>query len=260
MSGTIYIAASGALAFQKRLEIISNNLANINTKGFKEDLTLFRSYLPGPSDAVKADIEEYLASEEVDLLDPHLSNNFLVKVEDTITDFSPGDMRRTGNVLDLALEGDGFFCVNTPDGTQYTRKGNFTMNNDGVLVTEEGHPVLGNGGEIEVDGRDVVVDAQGNVSVDGNQIDTLRIVSFSDNSVLKKVGDVLFAPIDEQVSEESAEGVTVNQGFLESSNVNAVQAMVEMIEVLRGYESYQKILRSIDDLTLQTINEVGELA
>ena len=260
MSGTIYIAASGALAFQKRLEIISNNLANINTTGFKEDRTLFRSYLPGPSDPVKQDIERYLASEEVDLLDPYQSNNFMVKVEDTITDFSTGEMRHTGNALDLALAGDGFFCVNTPEGTQYTRKGNFTINNDGVLVTGEGLPVLGNGGEIKIDGKDVVVDAQGNVSADGNQVDTIKVVSFSDTSALKKVGDVLFALVNPQVSEESAEGFTVNQGFIELSNVNTVEVMVEMIEVLRGYESYQKILRSIDDVTLKTINEVGRLA
>jgi len=183
-----------------------------------------------------------------------------VAFEGTRTSFSPGQLKHTGNALDLGLDGNGFFCVKTPEGVQYTRKGNFSLNQEGVLSTQEGLPVLGNGGEIKIDGRDIVVDVEGNISVDGKQIDTIKIADFPQPYALEKVGDTLFVPIDPRVSEDIAEGVKVSQGFIELSNVDAVRVMTEMIEVLRAYESYQKVIRSVDEITSKAINEVGTLA
>ncbi|MCK5643913.1 MAG: flagellar hook-basal body protein, partial [Gammaproteobacteria bacterium] len=177
------------------------------------------------------------------------------------TDFSPGQLKQTGNAFDLAIDGNGFFCIQTPGGVQYTRKGNFTLNHEGVLANQEGLPVLGNGGKIKfIDGKDFIVDKEGNISIDGEEIDTLKIVNFAVPHSLKKVGNTLFAPTGPGIIEEKAEGFGINQGFIELSNVNAIRVMLEMIEVLRGYESYKKVIQSVDDVTSKAINEVGQLA
>jgi len=181
------------------------------------------------------------------------------------TDHSGGSLKSTGNDFDLALVGKGFFCVQTPDGIHYTRKGDFTLNAEGVLVTRSGWPVLGESGEISVDGesnpnlhRKFSVDEQGHLSVDGNQVDSLRLVDFPQPYNLVKVGDALFKAKDSGPGEIQAEEVSVNQGFIELSNVDAVKMMTEMIEVLRGYESYQQIIRSVDDVNSRAINEIGK--
>ena len=175
-------------------------------------------------------------------------------------DFSQGPIKKTDNPFDLAQEGDGFFCVQTPEGIRYTRNGHFTLDSQGILATQDGYPVLGNGGEISIDGQHFSVDIQGNVSVDGAQVDKLRIVEFEDPLVLEKVGDTLFTARDPNSIQEEPDGVQVRQGFLELSNVDPVRMMTEMIEVLRGYESYQKAIRALDDVSAKSINEVGHVA
>lgn len=259
MSEAIYTATSGALAYQLKLEVLSNNLSNINTVGFKEDRAIFKTYLPDSQHpTIETPQAELISGEPMDLA-PYQTNNALVAFECTMTDFSSGQLKHTGNALDLALEGNGFFCIQTPDGVQYTRKGNFSLNQDGILVTQEGFPVLADGGEIKIDDQDFAIDGEGNISVDGKQVDTLKIVNFTDPHSLKKVGNTLFAPATSEFTEEKAEGFTVNQGFIELSNVDAVKVMTEMLEVLRGFESYKKVIQSIDDVTSKAINDVGRL-
>ena len=261
MSGAIYTATSGALAYQMRLDVLSNNLSNIGTVGFKEDRTVFRTYLPASQDPIDEDLQTTLMSEEPTTLESYQISNSLVAFEGTITDFSPGQLKQTGNAFDLAIDGNGFFCIQTPGGVQYTRKGNFTLNQEGVLANQEGLPVLGNGGEIKfIDGKDLIVDKEGNISIDGEEIDSLKIVNFPIPDRLKKVGNTLFEPADPAIIEEKAEGFSINQGFIELSNVDAIRVMLEMIEVLRGYESYKKAIQSVDDITSKAINEVGQLA
>lgn len=261
MSESIYIAASGALTQQLRLEILSNNLANLNTIGFKEDRTAFQAHLLDSADPTEENQEEPAAVEAPTVLDPYLSNNFYVTFEGSKINFSAGEAKYTGNSLDLALNGKGFFCVETPDGTHhYTRKGNFTLNHDGMLVTSEGFSVLGERGEIRIDGRDVAVDAEGNLSVDGTVVGTIKIVDFPEPYQLAKIGESFFALNDPEVKEEKAEGIEIMQGVIELSNVDPVRTMTEMIEVLRTYESYQKIIQSVSETTAKAINEVGTLA
>jgi flagellar basal-body rod protein FlgF len=260
MSETMNVAASGALVQQMRLEILTNNLANINTIGFKEDMAIFRAYIPGSQEPIEGITEMGSIPVSWETFNPGLPSNYHVEFEGTKTSFSPGQLKHTGNELDLGLDGNGFFCVKTPEGVQYTRKGNFSLNKDGVLATQDGLPVLGNAGEIKIDGRNIAIDIQGNISVDGKQVDTLKIVDFANPYALEKVGDTLFAPMGTEVSEETADGVKVSQGFLELSNVDPVKVMTEMIEVLRAYESYQKIIRYVDETTSKAINEVGTLA
>ncbi|UCD80767.1 MAG: flagellar basal-body rod protein FlgF [Desulfobacterales bacterium] len=256
MSGDIYLAAAGALACEKRLQIISNNLANANTVGFKMDQGYFKLFdTDDPTSQVVPNATN-LESQA------HLFwTNFNV-----YTDHSSGPLKKTGNDFDLALEGDGFFCVQTPDGVHYTRKGDFTLNAEGVLVTRNGWPVLGEGGEITVRSDEnpnqyakFAVDEQGNVSVDGRQVDTLRIVNIAELNRLTKAGDTLFKPPAAGTGEGKAENFRVSQGFIELSNVDAVKMLTEMIEVLRGYESYQKVIQAADDANSKAINQVGTL-
>jgi flagellar basal-body rod protein FlgG len=257
MSGEIYMAAVGALAYEKRLHIISNNLANSNTVGYKQDYGQFQILDSSDLPEESTQNSEELNTSQADLF----WNRFNV-----YTDHTSGSLKNTGNDFDLALAGKGFFCVQTPDGIHYTRKGDFTLHADGVLVTRTGWPVMGESGEISVDGKEnpqqhkkFSVDEEGNISVDGNQVDRLRIVDFPQPYTLTKMGETLFKPADSGPGETQAEDVRVSQGFIELSNVDAVKMMTEMIEVLRGYESYQKIIRSVDEVNSRAINEIGKM-
>jgi flagellar basal-body rod protein FlgF len=257
MSGEIYMAAVGALAYEKRLQIISNNLANANTVGYKQDHGHFKildlADLPEESTQYSADLD----ASQTDLF----WNQFKV-----YTDHTSGSLKNTGSDFDLALVGKGFFCIQKPDGIHYTRKGDFSLNADGVLVTHNGWPVMGESGEISIDSKEdpyqykkFSVDEEGNISVDGNQVDSLRLVDFPQPYNLSKVGESLFKPADSGPGETQAKDVRISQGFIELSNVDAVKMMTEMIEVLRGYESYQKIIRSVDEVNSRAINEIGQL-
>ena len=247
MSGSIYMATSGAGAQYLRLQILSNNLANINTAGFKEDQTTIRM-----ADALSAGNGSPGASADGvrGLVAPVIPMT-------TYTDFSKGPLQQTGNPLDLAIDGDGFFSIQTDQGVRYTRNGAFSINAEGVLATADGDPVMGEGGEITIDGSEVRFDGSGAVIVDGSEIDKLRIVKITDPAALQKAGKTLFQ-IDENIgSEEQLEYGGIQQGFLEGSNVNAVKAMTELIEVQRGYESYQKIIQTIGELDARVIGGVG---
>ena len=257
MSGGIYMAASGALAYEKRLQIISNNLANANTVGYKMDHGSFQSIDP-------ADLPASLSSATPEN-SSSMAQSFWFQFN-SYTDFTHGSLKNTGNDFDLALVGDGFFCVQKPDGVHYTRKGNFTLNQDGVLVTGNGFPVVGDGGPIEVKGSEnphrfkkFTVDEEGNVSVDGKHVDSLRIVNFDEPGKLLKMGDTLFKPEENSPPPVDAKDFKISQGFVEISNVDVVKMMTEMIEVLRGYESYQKVIRTADEASSRSINEVGKV-
>jgi flagellar basal-body rod protein FlgG len=251
------MAANGAIAYQRRLEILSNNLANTNTVGFKQDQTHFQTY--------------YLANLErpnTPVADRGLTQApvFWSRLS-SYTDHTSGPQKATGNRLDLAINGRGFFCVQTPQGLQYTRRGDFSIGADGLLVNNQGWPVLGENGEISVDsqadvtdpaGHEFLVDDSGNVSVDGSIIGKLRIVDFENTDSLEKIGNTSFKPRSANAVESAAKDFSISQGAVELSNVNALQMMTELIEVHRGYESYQKVIRSVDEVNSKIINEVGK--
>jgi flagellar basal-body rod protein FlgG len=175
----------------------------------------------------------------------------------THTDYSRGPIQRTGNPLDAAIDGEGFFSVQTEQGIRYTRNGAFTINPDGNLSTHDGDPILGEGGEIAIDGADVRFDGSGNVIVDGTVTDKLRIVKITEPTALKKIGKTLFQLDENKGTEEPLEYGGVQQGFLEGSNVNAVKVMTELIEVQRGYESYQKMIQTMGEMASRVISGVG---
>jgi flagellar basal-body rod protein FlgG len=251
------MAATGALAYEKRFHVISNNLANVNTVGYKKDKSYFRAF----------NLFESIEKEPLLLKSNRSQAPSLWLRFSSFTDFSTGELKNTKNPLDLALVGSGFFCVKTPQGIQYTRRGDFTINSEELLVTQEGWPVLGSGGEIQIkikspsnQVREFSVSEDGYLTVDGAQVDRLRIVDFPQRGFLEKVGHTLFRQTNPNAEERPAEDVKVSQGFLEISNVDVVRAMTEMIEVLRGYESYQKMMRAIDDMNAKVINDVGKTA
>jgi flagellar basal-body rod protein FlgF len=257
MSGSIYMAATGALAYEKRLQLLANNLANVDTAGFKKDRGRFREF----------NLSEAGADENMRFQSPQLRAPQYWMQYSTYTDFSGGALKKTGNPFDLALSGHGFFCVQTPDGIMYTRRGDFALNADEVLVTQEGWPVLGRGGDIQIklsklsaDKREFSISEDGTVTVDGSEVDRLRIVDFTKSHALEKAGNNYYRALKPRMLEELDENLEVSQGFLELSNVDTIRMMTEMIEVLRGYESYQKIMRSVDDMNAKLINDVGRSA
>ncbi|MDX2502629.1 MAG: flagellar basal-body rod protein FlgF [Deltaproteobacteria bacterium] len=256
MSGGIYMAASGALAYEKKLQIISNNLANANTVGYKMDRAQFNVIEQNNLPASLASNTPEMSTSQ--------AQSFWFQFN-SYTDFTSGSMKNTGNDFDLALIGEGFFCIQKPEGVHYTRKGDFTLDAEGTLVTRNGHPVIGDSGEITVkyaeDPRKVKafeVDLEGNVLVNGQQVGSLRIVKFSEPDKLMKMGDTLFKPADNSPAPQEVEDAKVSQGFVELSNVDVVKMMTEMIAVLRGYETYQKVMRSADEAYTKSINDVGQ--
>jgi len=247
MSGGMYLAASGAMVQQLRLEVIANNVANINTVGYKGEKTVFRfETQPQSGAAPNSD-----TTDSVQALSPYAPPFY------TVVDFSQGALRQTNNPLDVAISGGGLFSVQTPDGVQYTRQGSFSLDSNGVLVTEDGNPVLGESGPITIDGGRVEIDMEGSVMVDGDEVGRLRLTEFDGAGALKKTGNGRFAPADQTIQGRTAEGATINQGYLEMANVNPVQAMTEMIETSRAFEAYQKVIQSADEATSKSISDVG---
>ncbi len=210
---------------EHRLETIANNLANANTTGFKKDILSFDHWL---------------------------------RVHQK-TNLAQGNMRHTGNAVDIALSGEGFFKVSTPEGIRYTRDGRFYVNAEGQLSTTGGHPVLGESGPISIQGTDISVDDYGKISVDGEEADTVAVVSFPRPELLRKQGESSFIYHGDDGEEPRPQETLVKQGYVEESNVAVTQEMITMIETLRHFESYQKVLQTFDETDAKVINEVGKL-
>lgn len=245
MNSGMYTALSGNLASQQRLDVLANNLANVNTAGFKRDRMVFESTLAAvknPSQATGT-----------------LTDAPVMSGATFATDFSAGPVKQTGNTLDLALDGDGFFVVNTPQGRAYTRQGNFHLDGNSRLVTADGYEVLGNGGPIAVKGGKVEIDGKGVVFAEGNRIASLEIVDFPKPYQLQKTGAALFIPSGQGGGEQPARNTEVRQGFLEDSNVNPLLEMTQLIETTRYYESCVKAIKSYDDMAAKAANELGKL-
>ncbi len=207
-------AAQTGLRKERQYELITNHLANAHTPGYKREI---------------------------------LSFDQMMKASLT-TDFSDGDVRLTGNKLDLAIRGQGFFKIQTPEGDRYTRNGNFSLNSEGLLVTQNGNPVLGDGGALVIEGKDVFIAEDGAVFVDGAQIDNILVVDFQNKAALEKKGASLFAYTGNPLEEEAANDVLVVQGGLETANLSTVKEMTKMIETHRLYDTAQKVMQTLDEL------------
>lgn len=213
----------------RRLDMVTANLANAQTPGFKQEYLLVTGG-EGGTEGVK---------------------------EERVTDFRPGALQTTGNRFDLAIEGEGFFVIQQANGLAYTRRGDFTLDRDGYLVTQAGERVRGTGGPIQITGGVVGFDRDGTVLVDGAAVGKLSVVRFKDQRLLTRNASGYFET--NQQGEEVREPV-IKSGFLEASNVNVLKEMVNMIDVHRTVEAYQKLIQTIDNEDKQSTGRVGRLA
>ncbi len=253
----LYTAYTGMVSEQRRLDIISNNVANAATVGYKEESVTNQAFKQLLTVKIRDASEGYLTK-------PIGGMSLGVKTGEVYTDYGQGSLRQTGNTYDLAIEGPGFFTVratdkNGNDLTRYTRNGCFKMTQDGYIVDSDGNHLQGSGGDLQVpvDAASVAVSSVGIVYVDGEEIDRINLTDFENHDYLEKVGDTSYKLLDGGTSIE-ATGL-INQGFTEQSNVNAVSEMVEMIAITRAYEANQKVIQSVDAMLQKSVNEVGRV-
>lgn len=237
----IYKTAASMAPRERLQEIIANNLANAETTGFKKDSLFLR---------IVKDQQNVTSK-----LNPPWEVRMIDKI---YTDYSEGSLESTGRDLDLAIQGEGFFVVQTPNGEAYTRNGALTLSPAGILVNSDNMPILTDGGPLTIpNGAQLVVGASGQVSVNGQMVGTLRVANFAQPYELDKSTGSLFtakpgtAPI-------AATSVVVRQGYLEKSNVDVLREMVDMIESYRGFETGQRMIQIQDESLGKAVNELGK--
>jgi flagellar basal-body rod protein FlgG len=219
----------GMMAQEERMNLTSNNMANVNTAGYKKDVPIFEGYL----------------------------------VKQSKTYFGQGPFKLTENDLDMALNGPGFFQIETPNGVRYSRNGNFSVNSDGQIVTPEGYTLVGAG--IVPEGTlKVVIEPEGRVQAINPDLDSLvigqiELVEFADPNMLIKEGYDFYVPKSPEFTPEPAAQTTIEQGFLEMSNVNPVNESVQLIEIYRIYEALQKIVHTKQEMDQKATGELGKL-
>ena len=242
-----YIALSRQMALWKQMDVLSNNMANMNTSGFKQDEALFTSYLVQTPEA------EGIGSTPL-----YFTEDF-----GTFQNFAEGAIVETGNVFDLAIKGDAFFCLETKAGEMYTRKGQFSLNSDGMLVSNEGDIVLSENNEplIFAPGEtEITISESGDVMTENGLIGRLKLVSFEDNQKLLKVAGTMFENVDGNNMQVGNNNAIVAQGAVEKSNVNAIEEMTRLIKVQRSYEYVQQMIDQEHDRLSNTISTYAQLA
>ncbi len=249
--GTYVSASGGVLQFQ-RLDIVNNNLANVNTPGFK------KQFIVSSTRSFSDTLASQMALGDVYSPGDH-DRSPDVKEFGTYTDFSMGPIKDTGNPFDVALTNpNDFFVVETPNGTQYTRAGNFTLNEEGALATSDGCVVQGDGGALTATGGRAEITPGGTLLVDGTDVGTLKVVRFEDPSVLEHAGQNRFV-----LKEGNSEGETVEPDVvpqaLEMSNVSAISSMIDLITTQRGFQLYEKTAKTIDEMNGTAVQQIGKV-
>jgi flagellar basal-body rod protein FlgF len=258
MSDGIYSAASGAVAQQQALNAVANNVANVNTVGFKADKTVFAEVMK----KVKSQLPQ----------EPALR---YATVSQLAVDNQPGALKVTGRNLDVGLHGDGYLTVRTPQGERYTRAGSFVLDNEGVLRSPGGYEVLKVGrkltkdpneipaGEritIRRDTKEILIGQDGYISADGVKVGQLKLIQFDKQEDALREGLTLFTNAPGKKPKVAGPNMTVEQGYLETANVNAVSGMNELIMVSRSFEALEKVIdtfRQIDDRTARDVGGRG---
>ena len=260
----LYTASTGMVNEQRRVDVLSNNMANSATTGFKKEGTTSQAFKDVLAYKIKDTSEPYYARYEGVM-------NMGVKIGENYTDYSQGSFHETGNTFDLALSGKGFFAIEftskqsknkgSETSIKYTRDGTFTLNKDGELVTKDGDYLLDKAGNhITLDPmQQYSIDRNGNIRNQANNelLASIQVTDFADYDYLEKYGETMFQPV-EGATEVPAEA-QVYSGYLEAANVQVVQEMVDLIAFTRAYESNQKIIQAYDS-TLQTaVNDIGKV-
>tara|TARA_B100001248_G_C27399520_1_gene468916 strand:- start:12636 stop:13448 length:813 start_codon:yes stop_codon:yes gene_type:complete len=264
----IYTAVSGAIAQSQKLDTIANNIANVNTTAFKKDTQVFQEYLTAyekQGDVIE--VPKVPASIE-SFYDMQGGDRAYVDNAGTFVNFQQGDIRQTGNALDIGIEGRGFFEVLTASGVRLTRNGNFVLDSQGRLATKEGHLVLSSDANAPLEDRviqfgpggKIAVSANGEIRQQNELISTLSLVDVNDLQALKKMGSSLFA-LKENMNPQiiPAQNIKLHPGHLEASNVNAIEEMTDMIKTTRLFESTQKAIQAYDSMNRILANDVGKI-
>ena len=256
----LYTAWTGLRNEEKRMDVITNNMANANTTGFKKVEATSQSF----DSQLAVKINDRI--EGPDLIRSVGDVTLGVKIGETYYDMSQGSFRQTEDLYNFALSGKGFFTISTTDksGTQhirYTRDGDFTVTKEGFLVTKDGDFVLGEGGNrIQIPDANLVsinVNEMGEIYVGNDYISTFQLVDFESYDALSSYGENMYEPVEGAVMIDA--DASVSQGYLEMSNVNMVTEMVDMIAVTRAYETNQKMIQTIDDVLNKAANDIGRI-
>ncbi|MCP4255190.1 MAG: flagellar hook-basal body protein [Candidatus Scalindua sp.] len=226
----IELASSGLDAYANVQETIARNLANANTVGFKKNMISFKTVLEGESSTLQTDYG---------------------------IDYSHGSLTYTGNTFNMAIDGDGFFAVETANGIRYTRNGQFKLGNTGEIITDTGSKVLGQAGPILIPkgGGEILVDKKGIIKVNDKEIGRLMITNFNDLSKLIPTGNSTFTAPDDSIDDTGEKKYNVAQGYLESSNVSVVTEMVDMITNMRTYEASNNVIKTFSDMMEKLISK-----
>lgn len=230
------VARAGARKLDQ-LDFVTNNIANAATSGFKSEHLYYSMKGKQIQQGAKIDLGSTVSK----------------------IDFSQGTLRATGNTLDLAVEGDGFFTIQAKQGNTYTRSGSFVINKNNELVTQSGEYVLGESGKIIINGSKVDIDKQGSIYVDEALAGKIKISAFQDPQALTRSTNGGFVDNNGNAGLKNATEASVASGHLEMSNVNTIQEMAEMMEIQRAFETYQKIVLTLQDLDKISTNRIGKL-
>ena len=257
MMRSLWTAASGMKSQQTSLDTISNNLANINTTGYKKERTEFQSLL-------YQTIQEKTTDHEGNPKPIGAQVGLGVKVSAVSTEFEQGELTASTGDFDFAIQGNGFFAIKVVDkngdsSIKYTRNGQFTITNEGYVVDVDGNRLQGANGDVQVpvDATDVAIKLNGAVYANGEQVDTITLTDFEDYNYLDLYGDNMYNAVDGATTKSST--ATILQGFTEQSNVNVVDEMVSMITITRAYEAGQKMIKTQDSLLEQAVSSVGKV-
>lgn len=232
MNRGIYPPLAGAITLERRLDVLSHNIGNVQTTGFKKDRPIFATVLGNTSGPSVAGVDLFPVMNALP------------------SDRSQGVLFQTGENLDVALQGEGFLVADTPEGPRYYRGGKLQRSVDGTLVTHMGDPLLGKKGPIKLPRGHVSIDNAGNISVNNVTVGALRLDRVPKGENITKVGDLYWTV---PAKPSRAQETTVHQGMLEKSNVNPSMDMVELIKVTREYEQMQKVIQAMDEMASQAI-------
>ena len=243
MENTFLVGLSQQMASQRAMDVIANNLANLNTPAYKREEVQFEQYIV-PVQATEA---EGGGTVDVSFVLDHGVARIL----------SEGRLETTGSMLDMAINGPGYFVVQTPEGERYTRNGHFRFDDQGQVVTDDGYVLQSDGGAITLQPQDgdLHLGSDGTLSTDLQQLGKLRIVNFTDERALKKIGASLYDAGTQQPAEVTT--ARVRQGLIESSNVEPVLEIAHMIDVMRAYQASSDLTKSSEDLLKQAIEKIG---
>lgn len=275
----LWVPLSGAIAQQRKVETIANNVANANTPGFKKDEVTFREYLTALDKGVEdIDIPNKEFAPE-DFYRSQGAEHSKVEADGNYTIFEQGQLRPTKNPLDVGLFGKGFLEVLTPNGIRYTRRGMLSLDNQGHLVTDQGFKVLSKldlppdlntnvnavstlpkpeERFIKANGGNISINLQGEIFTGNIKVGEMSVREFKDIHALRKEGSSLFINKDLNNVSNTPLKTAVHQGYVEQSNVNAIQEMSELIKAHRHFESIQNVIKTYDNISSKGVNEISK--